>query len=389
MILAPCSPRRETARPWQTTFKRAASQVVSVSEAFFLNTSFNVAAGFRAAAIALAASGALTVAPAQAFELDLPIACNLQRDCFIQNYVDVDSGPARRDFSCGMATYDGHKGVDFRIVSVRDVARRVPVLAAADGVVKGLRDGMRDKLYSKDQLAALKGRDCGNGVLIDHGQGWSTQYCHLKRGSVRTHVKKGQRVTRGATLGFVGFSGRAAFAHLHLTLRRNGKVIDPFTGRMPGQAAACGTTGARNGRGMSITGTSKSLWSQRSRLRGNRPSSAIIEARFAGDRLPKASSELGLARAARLTRQSPMLLLIARGINLRPGDRMRFVITGPGGIKIDQSTPPLKTAKAILSPGAGRKRRSTPWPAGIYRGRAEVVRAGKVATSASVEARLK
>ena len=70
------------------------------------------------------------------------------------------------------------------------------------------------------------GRDCGNGVVIDHDDGWQTQYCHLRRGSVG--VTRGQAVARGDRLGVVGMSGRTQFPHLHLSVRRDGAVIDPF-----------------------------------------------------------------------------------------------------------------------------------------------------------------
>ena len=48
----------------------------------------------------------------------------------------------------------------------------VPVLAAAPGVVRGTRDGETDRLVRSDiERAAVKDRECGNGVVIDHGGG--------------------------------------------------------------------------------------------------------------------------------------------------------------------------------------------------------------------------
>ena len=71
-----------------------------------------------------------------------------------------------------------------------------------------------------------RGQDCGNGVLVDHGDGWETQYCHMKQGSVR--VTSGDAVGAGAVLGQIGQSGMAAFPHLHLSVRHNADKIDPF-----------------------------------------------------------------------------------------------------------------------------------------------------------------
>ena len=41
----------------------------------------------------------------------------------------------------------------------------------------------------------------GNGVVIDHGGGWISQYSHLRSGSVRVHP--GDRVSAGQPLGLV------------------------------------------------------------------------------------------------------------------------------------------------------------------------------------------
>ena len=69
-------------------------------------------------------------------------------------------------------TVDGHKGVDFAIADPRRLNRdEVPVLAAATGKVVGIRDEMPDVNIRIAGKASLKGRDCGNGVRIDHGGG--------------------------------------------------------------------------------------------------------------------------------------------------------------------------------------------------------------------------
>ena len=177
-------------------------------------------------------------------QLTLPIACTLGTDCFIQQYADVDPGPEARDYRCGIATYDGHEGTDFRVMSLEAAARGVPVLASAPGRVKAMRDGVEDRLIaSRADIAALDGRECGNGVVIDHGGGWETQYCHLKRGSVR--VRSGDTVEAGAPLGLVGYSGNAQFrACASDSPSRNGKDIDPFSGKAQDGTCQCAGSGA-------------------------------------------------------------------------------------------------------------------------------------------------
>ena len=117
--------------------------------------------------------------------------------------------------------------------------------ASAAGRVKAARDGVEDRLVRDEAgRAAVKGRECGNGVVIDHGEGWETQYCHMRKGSVT--AKPGDAVEAGAKLGEVGASGEAGFAHVHLTVRQNGRPLDPFDGG-PAVGAACGRMPSRSG----------------------------------------------------------------------------------------------------------------------------------------------
>ena len=107
-------------------------------------------------------------------ELALPILCQPGRDCWLVNYVDMDPGPGRRDYACGKKTYDGHKGTDIAIRDLEAMKKGVAVVAAAGGVVRGARDGMEDIDFTRKGAPDIKGRECGNGVVIDHGGGWET-----------------------------------------------------------------------------------------------------------------------------------------------------------------------------------------------------------------------
>src|SRR6185503_4699914 len=139
----------------------------------------------------------LTAGSAGAFELSLPVDCEIGRACFIQQYVDHDQGSGARDYACGAETYDGHDGTDFRLPSLADVVQGTAVIAAASGTVIGVRDGMKDQLVrTAADRAAIADRECGNGVLIDHGDGWQTQYCHMRQGSVA--AKKDEWVESGS-----------------------------------------------------------------------------------------------------------------------------------------------------------------------------------------------
>ncbi len=60
-------------------------------------------------------------------------------------------------------------------------------------------------------------------VAIDHGMGIETFYGHNSRLTVTT----GQRVERGALIGWVGSTGRSTAPHLHFEVRKDGIPVDP------------------------------------------------------------------------------------------------------------------------------------------------------------------
>jgi murein DD-endopeptidase MepM/ murein hydrolase activator NlpD len=64
----------------------------------------------------------------------------------------------------------------------------------------------------------------GRYIVIDHGNGYRTLYAHLNA----FHVRMGDRVGAGQSIGGVGKSGNATGYHLHYEVHRNGQTVDPI-----------------------------------------------------------------------------------------------------------------------------------------------------------------
>lgn len=103
-----------------------------------------------------------------------------------------------------------HTGIDIGGRAVGKSIDGAPIVAAADGTViyTGYRGGY------------------GNTIIIDHGNGVTTLYAHLRSGSFK--VSSGQSVSKRDGIGAVGSTGLSTGPHLHFEVRINGNPVDPM-----------------------------------------------------------------------------------------------------------------------------------------------------------------
>ncbi len=301
-------------------------------------------------------------------KLDFPLACVIGRTCEIQHYVDRDPGPGVRDYRCGVQTYQAHNGVDIRVPDMIAQRRGVDVLAAAAGRVARVRDGVADISVRTPGVPSVTNQACGNAVVIDHGSGWETQYCHMARGSVR--VKPGDVVTAGAPVGQVGLSGNTEYPHLHFTVRHNGAVVDPFA---PASGSGCAAQA--------------DIWTPTARAKMTYKVGSVLNAGFAGG--PVTQDQVETGGIAPPGQGAAAVVAYVRAIGLQAGDEIDLELKGPDGTSLARSrAPPLDRWKAQWLTYVGKKAPAAGWPGGIYAAEYRILRRGKVAISRRFELRL-
>ena len=295
--------------------------------------------------------------PPPPLELGLPLACAPGVDCWIPRHVDLDPGPGVRDYACGTLTGPAHNGTDFAIRDMALLREGVPVLAAAVGTVKARRDGMADVSVDVLGQAAVEGRNCGNGVVLDHGGGWETQYCHMKQGSVV--VAEGEQVLKGQRLGEIGLSGETSFPHVHLSVRHQGVPVDPFRGLAGGPDCGLGDAPLWETALLPALAYRPVLLTDLGFGTGPLEAEAVREGRHRETELPVAAAAL---------------VVWFEGYGFKAGDRTRWRITGPDGALVFAATTTEERDRARLFRFAGERRPPEGWRPGTYVGEVTVER---------------
>lgn len=286
-------------------------------------------------------------------KLEFPLQCTLGETCFIQQYVDTDPGKGSRDFTCGPLSYDGHKGTDIRLAHQIQIKNTgVNVYAAAAGHILGTRNSMADIAQGEKPALDIAGKECGNGVVIDHGDGWHSQYCHMRQGSIQ--VLKGQTVKRGEALGLVGLSGLTQFPHLHIKLTKNGEVVDPFN---PGGLKTC-------------SGDKPQMWTHPILYRAG----GLLSVGFATKAVDFEDIRKGPPIAKSLPSDAPALVLWGFAYGIQKGDALIIRIKQPNGTYLIDQEFLITRNQAEAYRLSGKRRKTDDWPLGSYHGEVTLLR---------------
>lgn len=121
----------------------------------------------------------------------------------------ISSGFSLARFHPVLHTWRAHKGVDY----AAPIGTCVKAVADATVAFVGNQGGY------------------GNVVMLQHAGGISTVYGHLSR--FVPGLRRGQKISQGEAIGFVGMTGLATGPHLHYEFRVHGEHRDPLTVALP------------------------------------------------------------------------------------------------------------------------------------------------------------
>ena len=141
-------------------------------------------------------------------ELLRPLYDVLVAEVFRSHYVQTDES------TVPVINNDRHQADKEYLWMSRAVMERLVVFFYSDGSRAG--DVIKVAHIGYDPRS-------GNYIKLRHGN-FTVSYCHLIR---KPNIPIGSKVFPGQPVAHVGSTGRSTGPHLHITLKRNGRVIDP------------------------------------------------------------------------------------------------------------------------------------------------------------------
>ena len=264
-----------------------------------------------------------------AIDFTLPIDCNIGEDCIISSYFDTNEevGVAE-DYTCGQMAEDGVQSMRFLLRNVVQMKKGVVVLAAEDGKVVAIRNTMDDVPASMIGVSNVRGRECGNGVIIEHKRNFKTEYCHLMQNSIQLEV--GDEILKGQRVGLVGLSGLTDFPHLEFKASKRGDPFDPFLGD---ENLHCGSLKAYP------------FWDKRTKKRLKYIQTLLLSSGFS-NKVPHAKGARdGKFSKTKLTVDSKMLVFWIDIFGIHAGDQLTVSLIDPSGKVISNEKKSFKKKK--------------------------------------------
>lgn len=306
-------------------------------------------------ATALSIVQLLPHAEAADLRLSFPVSCTLYENCWVSSYFDLERNSAKaEDYTCGAISKNRQNGTQISLKSIQSIKNNVPVIAAEEGKVTNIYDGLADLVIPTDKLSQYNSNPCGNAVMIEHKGGWFTRYCHLAQNSIA--VRPGQTVRKGQVIGNVGTSGATDWPRLDFSVSRNNYLFDPFSGKTT--LEKCG-------------GSISPLWEEDM----DYTPFAVMQSGFYVGVPNQKRAELGqLPHYPVLPLYTPEISFWALLMNVRDGDRLVMEITDPNGRtfkEIDEELP-FNADRYMVYLRAEKK--NIEWDEGLYTGTIRLLR---------------
>ena len=242
---------------------------------------------------------------------------------------------------CGSKATDNNQSTHISLGTTQSHLSNIPVIATANG-----------KVLEAQNIGGF----CGTRVLIDHGEGWQSSYCHLNPETLL--ARRNQTVQSGQVIGTIGISGQTNWPHLSYALLRNGMVFDPFSNRTNLEGCAQ---------------KSDTLWSG-----GINPLYEPAQVTSIGFHVGyiRTNSILSgiLKPAEKIRSETPQLSLWTLMMNIQKGDEISLKIVAPDMRIVKQQTIIAGKSRVRYPLFFSASRGKLLWDKGVYRGEITVTR---------------
>ena len=303
--------------------------------------------------------------------LELPLNCELGKTCFIVDlydhgrHLDETGAPYLMDYTGGKRTTDDYYGTRFQIYNSTLADSGAYVRASADGVVTSVRDQLPSDPYAITVLGTRLRESAGNSVVVDHGNGWETQYSGLMQGSVS--VRKGDKVKAGDNLGKIERLARPNYPAMQFVVRYKSEPVDPFVGRYDGMF----TTKLKR----------TPLWKENFEQIAFTRDVGLIATGFSKDVPDIERVKRSMLDSSYFRGDDDQILFWSYAFGLKKGDQVTLAIYNPKGAMVSRHEDVLPKDQERYFAYVGRKAETYGLPQGVYRGSITVKREGETLLS--------